>query len=85
MSDTSRAESRLRRALRCAPQPLPQGRFPLILDEARGEGYSEEALMNAVDEWLACGLCRITDQITCDIEITEKGRPYFGGVVAEEK
>ncbi len=85
MTDISRAESWLRRAVRCAPQPLPAGRFPLILEQGLHAGFTHEALIDALDEWLAWGYCRVIDQISNDIAITERGLPYFGGVVEEEK
>lgn len=82
--NSSRAESWLRRALRCAPQPLPPGRFPRILEEGEQAGFSHGQLLDALDEWLAWGYCRLTDQVSHDIQITETGRLYFGGVPKDD-
>lgn len=76
-SEKSRAESWLRREVGNAPRPLPKGRFPLILQLAETSGFSHDTLLDALDEWLHFGYCRITEQISQDIEVMPEGHAYF--------
>ena len=71
------AESWLRRAVGGAPRPLPQGRFPLLLTEARQAGFTHEQLMDVLDCWLGYGYCRIVEHLAPDIAILPAGYAYF--------
>lgn len=79
MSRTERqtAEAWLRNAVRNAPNPLPPGVFPRLLDEAVRIGFSRSVLDDVLDLWLSYGYCRITDHITNDIELLPAGAALF--------
>lgn len=80
MSRTERqaAEAWLRKAVRNAPNPLPPGVFPRLLDEAVRIGFSRSVLDDVLDLWLSYGYCRITDHIANDIELLPAGTALFG-------
>lgn len=80
--EVQRAEHWLRRAVRNTPRPLPPGRFPQLLDQAVAAGFARSVVNDVVDGWLNYGYCRVTDQITNDIALTDAGIVYFGGVEA---
>lgn len=67
----------LTRAVHNAPRPLPAGRFPQILQQARAQGHTGENLLNVLDEWLNFGYCRLIDPIAQDIELTPEGDAFF--------
>lgn len=71
------AEIWLRKAVSNAPRPLPRGRFPQLLAEARRGGCNQEDLLDVLDLWLNYGYCRIVEQLTHDIEILPEGHAYF--------
>lgn len=72
------AEAWLRKAVRNAPDPLPPGVFPRLLDEAVRIGFSRSVLDDVLDLWLSYGYCRITDHITNDIELLPASAAVFG-------
>lgn len=76
-TEKNRAENWLRREVSNAPRPLPRGRFPLILQYGETAGFSRDTLLDALDEWLHFGFCRIVEQISQDIEIMPEGKAYF--------
>ena len=67
----------LRKAVSCAPRPLPAGFFPGLLARAEEEGCARTDMLDTLDEWLNYGYCRIIDYITQDIEITAEGEQFF--------
>ena len=67
----------LKKAVKCAPRPLPPGFFPDIMRRSEEEGCSRADMLDTLDEWLNYGYCRIIDHITQDIEITEEGESFF--------
>ena len=69
----------LKKAVKCAPRPLPPGFFPDIMRRSEEEGCSRSDMLDTLDEWLNYGYCRIIDHITQDIEITEEGESFFYG------
>lgn len=72
------AENWLRKMVRNAPHPLPQGFFPKIQLQAQEAGFSYDLINEVLDEWLNYGYCTITDPITNDIRLTAEGLYYFG-------
>lgn len=67
----------LKKAVKCAPRPLPAGFFPGLMDRLEEEGCSRADLLDTVDEWLNYGYCRLIDHIVQDIEITTEGEVFF--------
>ena len=76
-TEKQRAESWLRREVAAAPRPLPRGRFPLMLQYAETAGFSRDTLLDALDEWLHFGYCRIVEQVSQDVEVLPEGEMYF--------
>jgi len=67
----------LRKAVSCAPRPLPAGFFPGLMARAELEGCARADMLDTLDEWLNYGYCRIIDPITQDIELTPEGGRFF--------